>query len=115
MEISVMYGKVKFLNDFIEYLKNTDINDWCEKVYRTVDNKNCLFGHLVEYFEKSNYEDENIAPIIDTFENQFASTYMVFPVNDGTSELYKQDNPRDRCIAYFTDMMNGKVSTTWET
>ncbi len=108
-----MYDKVTFLTGFIEYLKGTTKESWCDLVYRTKDGRNCLFGHLVEYFDVP--DDTNISPILDTFENNFASTYMVFPVNDGKSNIYLQDNPRDRCIAYLTDMANGKTPTTWET
>lgn len=107
--IEFMYDKNAFLTAFINYLKNTTIDSWCTDVYRTKDNKNCLFGHLVAFVG-----DDNCNAAIDIFENLYATTYMVFPVNDGTSETYTQDNPRDRCIAYLQNMLEGKEHTTVE-
>lgn len=105
--LEFMYDKNTFLTTFINYLKNTSIDSWCINVYRTSDGKNCLYGHLVEFVGNDHCNDA-----IDIFENLYATTYMVFPVNDGRSEIYKQNNPRDRCIAYLQNMVNGIEKTT---
>lgn len=105
--LEFMYDKNTFLPTFINYLKNTSIDSWCTNVYRTSDGKNCLYGHLVEFVGNDHCNDA-----IDIFENLYATTYMVFPVNDGRSEIYKQNNPRDRCIAYLQNMVNGIEKTT---
>ena len=105
--LEFMYDKNTFLTTFINYLKNTSIDSWCINVYRTSDGKNCLYGHLVEFVGNDHCNDA-----IDIFENLYATTYMVFPVNDGTSNIYKQNNPRDRCIAYLQNMVNGIEKTT---
>lgn len=107
--LEFMYDKNLFLNNFVIYLKGTTIESWCTKVYRTAEGRNCLYGHLADFVG-----NEYCSDAIDIFENLYATTYMIFPVNDGTSDIYKQDNPRDRCIAYLENMIIGKEHTTIE-
>lgn len=110
-DLCIMYND-SFLNEFILYLEKTDPSSWCTDVVKTEDGKNCLFGHLVDYFECE--PDDRVSNIIDIFENLYASTYMIYPVNDGKNLNYKQDNPKDRCIAYLKNIMCGKEENTMQ-
>ena len=90
------------LDVIIPYLEKTNNNSWCTDVVKTKDGKNCLFGHLF---------DLGGGELMDWFEN-IATTYMVYPVNDGKNPNYKQETPKQRCIAYLKDLQSGKAKTT---
>lgn len=107
--IDCMVNKETFLKSFIEYLEATDPDSWCTNVIRTKNGKNCLYGHLVAFIG-----DEHCSDAFDLFESLYATTYMIYPVNDGTSSEYIQLTPKDRCIAYLNDMLIGKQLTTHE-
>ena len=93
------------LKHIINYLEATKKDSWCLDVVKTTDGKNCLFGHLFDF---------GGAKLMDWFENVFATTYMVYPVNDGTHPNYKQSSPKERCIAYLKDLQSGKEKTTYQ-
>lgn len=100
--------KVK-LQQIIDHLKSTGKDEWCKDVVRTKDSKqNCLFGHVFNM----GGDDNKLANKWWDFMEMCATTYMVYPVNDGSHPDYKQDNPRDRCIAYLEDLLAGKQLTT---
>lgn len=92
------------LDVIIPYMENTTEESWCEDVVKTKDGKNCLFGHL---FDLGGRE------LFDWFEN-IATTYMVYPVNDGENENYQQPTPKQRCVAYLKDLQSGKAKTTYQ-
>lgn len=93
-----------YLDVIIPYIENTTEDSWCMDVVKTKDGKNCLFGHLF---------DLGGSELMDWFEN-IATTYMVYPVNDGQNPLYPQPTPKQRCIAYLKDLQSGKAKTTYE-
>ena len=93
---------MKTLDEIIAYLETTVEESWCLDVVKKGD-KNCLFGHLFELGGSDLYH---------MFEEFYATTYMVFPVNDGTHEDYRQETPKQRCIAYLKDLRDGKQKTT---
>lgn len=93
------------LKDIIYYLETTTEDSWCLNVVKTTDGKNCLFGHLFDF---------GGSKLMDWFENFFATTYMVYPVNDGTHPNYQQSSPKERCIAYLKDLQSGKEKTTYQ-
>lgn len=93
------------LKYILDYLETTTEDNWCLDVVKTTDGKNCLFGHLFDF---------GGSKLMDWFECMCATTYMVYSVNDGTNENYKQSSPKERCIAYIKDLMNGKEKTTYQ-
>ena len=92
------------LDVIIPYMENTTEESWCTDVVKTKDGKNCLFGHLF---------DLGGGELFDWFEN-IATTYMVYPVNDGKNENYQQPTPKQRCVAYLKDLQSGKAKTTYQ-
>lgn len=92
------------LDVIIPYMENTTEESWCMDVVKTKDGKNCLFGHLY---------DLGGGELMDWFEN-IATTYMVYPVNDGQNPSYPQPTPKQRCIAYLKDLQSGKAKTTYQ-
>lgn len=107
---SEYHKAAKALNDlssFIQYCQDTKENEWVIDVVRTKGNeKNCLFGHLVNWYYGKNYEG-NISPIWDMFEEIWTSTFVVYPINDGKDLRYQQSTPKQRCIAYLKDLWLG--------
>jgi len=107
------------LTSLIVYLKNTKPESWCQDVVKTKDGKNCLFGHIFDFgcnginidgFKYSGEEGGSF--FFNWFEDNIATTYMVYPVNDGKNANYKQQTPKERCIAYLYNILNGKERTT---
>ncbi|AXF52399.1 MAG: hypothetical protein [Caudoviricetes sp.] len=92
------------LSKVLEFLKNTEEESWCVDVVKTKDGKNCLFGHIFDY---------GGSECFDWFEN-IATTYMVYPVNDGKHPRYQQDTPKKRCISYVENLLNGIEKTTYQ-
>ena len=68
------------LRDFIDYLKGTDEDQWCVDVVRNKQG-NCLFGHLSNFC--GHRDSDKVDSDFDHFEYWFASTYAVYPINDG--------------------------------
>lgn len=98
------------LRDFIPYLEQTADEDWCIDVVRTKDNKaNCLFGHLSNFCGHS--EHQNVMTDFDWFESRISTTYVIYAINDGNSNQYRQATPKQRCIAYLRDLLTGKELT----
>lgn len=106
---------LKNLDSFITYLEATKPEDWATDVVRTKDGKNCVMGHLVRWFYGDNHEG-SISPIWDLFEEMWATTYMIYPVNDGESpkwmnHKYDQPTAKERVIAYLKNLNAGKEKT----
>lgn len=100
-------------NNLLEYLKNTTEESWCVDVVKTKTGQSCLFGHIFDWAGgDSDIKKSNTA--IDLFESCFATSYMVYPVNDGKNNEYQQPTPKQRCIAYFEDLLSGKQKTTYQ-
>jgi hypothetical protein len=70
-----------------------------------MDGKNRLFGHLFNF---------GGSKLMDWFECMCATTFMVFPVNDGFNPDYLQLSPKERCIAYIKNLQSGKEKTTYQ-
>ena len=100
------------LEKFIAYLETTNDADWSIGRVRTEGNKkNCMFGHLVNFYYGKDYEGD-ILPIWDFFEECYATTYMIYPVNDGENSKYQQSTAKARIIAYLSDIKDGKQKTS---
>jgi hypothetical protein len=97
------FDEIKFLDDIIEYLEKTEESSWCTDVVKTKGGKNCLFGHIFDF---------GGGKMMDLFESVVATTYMIYPVNDGEHPNYKQDTPKARCLAYLKDIREGKAKST---
>lgn len=42
----------------------------------------------------------------------WATTFMIYPVNDGENPKYTQETPKQRCLAYLKDLRDGKEKNT---
>jgi hypothetical protein len=94
----------------IEYMRGTEDASWCEDVVRTEGGANCFFGHLFNMGR----DEREANRIWDWFENAWATTYRVYPVNDGKDPSYQQDTPKERVIAFLEALAAGKEDTTWQ-
>lgn len=104
--------RVDDLAAFIDYLEATREDEWCVDVVRTKDKKqNCVFGHLVNWVWGPGYLG-NVTQAWDQFEAQWATTYMLYPVNDGEHPDYQQKTPKRRVVAYLTDLLHGDTPST---
>src|SRR5690242_21599062 len=98
------------LERIVEYMENTPEDSWCTEVVRTKDGKNCFYGHL---FDMGGGDTEGGGGSLwDYFEEAYATTFMLYPVNDGRHPDYPQATPKQRCIAYLRDLISGKKETT---
>ena len=99
------------IDSFIAYLEQTKDEDWVCDIVRSKDgNANCLFGHLFAFAN----DDKTAQLYWDHFEYWWATTYMIYPVNDGKNPNYRQDTPKQRCLAYLRDLISGKEQKTFE-
>jgi hypothetical protein len=103
--------QISNLEEFISYCESTKPEEWAVDVVRTKDGCNCLFGHLVKWYYGDEYNG-SVMDIWDCFEEIWATTYMVYPVNDGKNPKYQQGTARERCIAYLKDLSSGSAKTT---
>lgn len=105
------------LSPFISYLEKTSPDEWQVDTVRSVGNtKNCVMGHLVNWYYGKDWQG-SVSPVWDWFEEMWATTYMIYPVNDGGNPKYKQPTARERVIAYLKDLRDGKEKTSvqlWE-
>lgn len=107
------------LDPFIAYLEDTTDDEWQVDTVRNKGNtKNCVMGHLVNWYYGKNYEG-SISLAWDVFEEMWATTYMIYPVNDGNTKMvawmnqkYNQASPKQRVIAYLKNLRDGKEKTT---
>lgn len=94
------------LGSFIKYCEATKPSDWyLQKVRNKGNTKNCLYGHLVNWYYGKDYQGD-VSPIWDAFE-EVGSSYYIFPINDGTNPRYPQKTARERCIAYLNNVVSG--------
>lgn len=98
---------MKTIDQIISYMENTTEESWCEKKVR-VGITNCFFGHLFNMEE----DEKEANRLWDMFEEVWATTYMIYPVNDWEHIAYQQDNPKDRIVAYLGDLRDWKSMTT---
>ena len=107
MGLSIKYGEdwKGFLEDFIPYLEKTPEDSWCIDVVRN-EKGNCLFGHLSNFC--GHKDNDRVDLDFEWFEYFIASTYMVYPVNDGKDERYAQSSIKERCVSYMEDILSGR-------
>ena len=91
------------LERVVRFLERTESEKWCTGVVKTKENQSCVMGHVFDmggdYFWSM-------------FEEIYATTFMIYPVNDGDHPDYQQATPKERVISYLKDMLEGKVKTT---
>ena len=100
------------LVELIGRLEKTDDSQWCVDVCRTKGgDRNCVMGHV---FAMGGEDRKLSNQWWNWFEDFVATTYMIYPVNDGEHPGYKQDTPKARILSYLNDVLEGKRKTTWE-
>lgn len=95
------------IDEIIDYMSKTDESEWCTNVVRS-ENKNCFFWHL----HKMCKDDDEATFNWDMFEEQWATTYMIYPVNDGENPKYQQSTPKQRVISYLKDLKSWNTKTS---
>lgn len=81
---------------------------------------NCVMGHLHdlgggdEMVEVGPYRPVQAGGLLwGWFEESWATTYRIYPVNDGTDPDYPQATPRERVVAFLRDLCDGRQLTTY--
>lgn len=98
------------LAEIIDYLEGTAEDEWLTDRCRSQDGtQNCVMGHI---FNWGGGEKGHGSVAWDQFEERYATTFMIFPVNDGKDERYQQPTPKQRVLAYLRDMAEGRTPTT---
>lgn len=97
------------IDEIIAYMEKTQEDSWCTKVVRSWKS-NCFFGHLHAMCK----DDWEATFNWDMFEEQWATTYMIYPVNDWEHPEYQQETPKQRVIAYLQNLKDWKEKTTWD-
>jgi hypothetical protein len=98
------------INDTIAYMEATSEESWTTDVVRSADGSaNCFFGHL---FASAGGDEARANRMWDEFEWRWASTYMLYPVNDGTDSRYQQTSPKQRVLAYLRDLRDHRVKSS---
>lgn len=114
---------VEDLRPFITYLESTPDNSWQIDVVRSADGTcNCMFGHLYQFTtdhqlaagESLKAAERFASHVWDAFESSWATTYKVYPVNDGTDADYQQPTPKARVIALLKALADGTQLTTMQ-
>lgn len=101
----------KFLKEIIDYLSDIPEDAWLvDRVISRDFARCCVMGHI---FKKGKTDEEG-SGYWDLFESMVATTYMIYPVNDGTNPKYQQPTPKQRNLAYLNDILEGREETTME-
>ena len=105
---------MKFLlSRFIKYLEKTTDEQWqLDKVGEPEMKKWCVMGHLFCWAAGKEKDEKRANRIWNYFEGAIATTYMIYPVNDGKNSNYPQATPKERCIAYLKNLRDDKEKTT---
>lgn len=102
---------MKTIHDVIAYMEATDDESWNLDTVRSKDGKlNCFFGHLFNMGS----DDAEANHIWNWFEAEWATTYSIYPVNDGEHPNYQQESAKERVLAYLRNLRDGKEMTTPE-
>lgn len=101
--------QLRTLDAVIAYMEATPEEAWRTGTVRSEDGTtNCFFGHL---FAMGGTDGRGNA-LWEVFEEEWATTYVVYPVNDGTGTRYLQPTPRQRILAFLHELNTGQVMTT---
>ncbi len=96
------------LTRFIDYLKDTRDTSWSTTVLKTLHGENlCVFGHLWK-MGGGEVDTYSAQETFHQFTELVANELMLTPVNDSPCKAYPQTTPKARCIAYLTDMLEGR-------
>jgi hypothetical protein len=100
--------RLENLDAIIAHMEATTEDSWQVDTVRSKDGStNCFFGHLFAMAP----DDEHGSELWHGFENLWGSTYVVYPINDGTNPRYPQTTPKQRILAYLRDLRDGKAKT----
>ncbi|MET4144196.1 hypothetical protein [Arthrobacter sp. UYCo732] len=97
------------LDPVIAYMEATAEDAWQVDTVRSADGTtNCFFGHL---FNMGGTDARGNA-LWERFEGAWASTYRIYPINDGENPDYPHPTPKQRVLAFLGDLNAGAVLTT---
>lgn len=104
------------IESLISYLEKTTDDQWLKDIVRSKDGtRNCVMGHIFNWGggdDKNETGHSKGSDAWDWFEQMWASTYMIYPVNDGSHPNYPQETPKLRVLAYLANLKSGKEKTT---
>lgn len=109
MSIHDAFAQLETLDSVIAYMEKTPEDSWLMGKVRSEEGEtNCFFGHLFSMGKT----DPDGSHLWHVFEELWATTYMLYPVNDGEDPCYPQPTPKQRVLAYLHDLQSGKAPTT---
>ena len=99
----------ELLLQIITRLEATSEDEWCTAIVSNGDTRCCL-GHVFDM--GATVQEAN--QWWNWFEDFVATTYMIYPVNDGEHPGYQQATPKARVLAYLHGILDGREKTSWE-
>ena len=115
-ETTIDYRTLLNMDNILAWLANTSDDQWCvdycgeEREGVPGGAAFCARGHLLVYAAASGME----RGFDDVFHEVWATEFMYYRVNDGKHPKYQQATPRERVMAYFTDLRDGRELTTYK-
>ena len=111
--ITEVADKLANLPAFIAYCENTAESEWQVNTVRNVGNtKNCVFGHLINWFYGKDYTGD-VSLAWDLFEEMWTTDFEFYEINDGRDARYSQPTPRQRSIAHLKNLWLAIEPPTW--
>lgn len=93
----------------LQKLESTTQGKWCVDRVRVEDHScpleysNCLLGHVFDM----GVDEKDSNKWCDWFTSVITTEYVFYPINDGKNPKYPQETPRDRCIQYVKNLIDG--------
>lgn len=108
--------KIFSLDELLVYLENTSDESWLVDKCRSKDHQqHCVISHIFNFGGGDELDSKGNTKggyAVAMFEEVYATTFMIYPVNDGKDPRYQQSTPKARCIAYIQALRDGKEKTT---
>lgn len=105
------HDQLETLDGVIAHIEATSEDSWQVNTVRSADGTtNCFFGHLFNM----GANDKEGSALWDAFESRWATTYRIYPINDGKNPSYSQETPKQRVLTFLNDLRDGNAMTTEE-
>lgn len=98
MKMEIKRDGGKGYQELVDYLKSTREDEWCTGVTKNDKGQLCVINHIV------------MSDLFFSLKWHLSFTGLcekfLFEINDGKHPEYQQETPRQRCIAFYEDLVS---------